>query len=150
MKVVVATPEARGGCPAHHALRMEGIPHERHGCNGVHGYGEVFHGLWAAGDPFVLVEYDIVPWPGAVQGMIDCPGGWCAHRYPLHRMPEGGTNLNAGFGFVKLRPTGPPLEEWLSTPWHLLDGAVIPVLNSRLGAPHIHEPPVAHARRVPI
>jgi hypothetical protein len=106
-------------------------------------YGEYFTNMWARGAPFVVCEWDIVPWPGAITRLLECSEPWCTHRYPV------GGNVTTSFGIGKYRPSGPAAEEWARTPWHLLDGLVVPVLRARLGEPHIHEPPVAHVRREP-
>jgi hypothetical protein len=139
--VAVPTPELDS--PAYRALRMEGVDAGEYPCMDPFDYGAHFTGLWDRHQAFVIVEWDIIPWPGAVAALLECPKRWCTHCYPVHR-----GNLTVSFGIGKYIPVGPAPEEWSETPWHLLDGAVVPVLQERLGRPHVHEPPVAHARRV--
>jgi hypothetical protein len=105
-------------------------------------YGAMFASLWNAGDPFIVVEHDVVPWPGAIAKLAECPNGWCTHDYPLHR-----GNVTRSFGIGKYRPQGPAPEQWATTTWDQLDGQVIPVLNRLYRRPCVHEPPVAHCRR---
>lgn len=38
---------------------------------------------WRARETFVMVEHDIVPWPGAIQGIWDCPEPYCARPYRI-------------------------------------------------------------------
>jgi hypothetical protein len=139
-RICIPTPEL--DCPARRALEMEGHEPLMIWTRDPYDYGLYFTTLWASGLPFVIVEHDIIPWPGSVQALIDCPEPWCTHRYPLHR-----GNVALSFGIGKYVPTGPAPEEWAETPWQQLDGAVVPVLNRLFGRSHVHEPPVAHARR---
>ena len=37
--------------------------------------------LWAQGQTFVTVEQDIVPAPGMIEEMLNCPEPWCAYGY---------------------------------------------------------------------
>lgn len=138
---VVVTPERN--CPAHRALAMEGVPHDEIHATRSHDYGEWFAALWNMGQPFVVVEHDIIPFPGAIERLWNCPEPRCTHRYPLHQ-----GNVTLGFGIGKYVPQGPAPDSWRETEWRMLDGMVVPVLNERLGLPHVHEPPVAHARAV--
>lgn len=140
--IVVPTPEL--DCPAARALRMEGVAVVERYLPGPLSYGRLFTDLWEGGEPFVIVEWDIIPWPGAVQALLDCPKPWCTYRYPLHR-----GKLAKSFGIGKYCPSGSAPSNWTSTEWRLLDGAVLPVVQFRLGRQHVHEPPVAHARREP-
>lgn len=146
--IVIPTPELDS--PAARALAMEGFDNgddrgraHEYLCVADTDYGMCFANLWAGGEPFVICEWDIIPWPGALTALLDCPEPWCTHRYPV------GANLTTSFGIGKYRPTGPADPSWAETPWHLLDGFVVPVLNRLFGRPHVHEPPVAHCRANP-
>ena len=44
-------------------------------------YDQLFRELWEKGEPFILVEHDIVPWPGGCTGIVDVPGA--VVRVPL-------------------------------------------------------------------
>ena len=48
---------------------------------GEYTYAEIVRKWWEAGGPFVVVEHDVVPWPGAVDQLIACPEPWCAYSY---------------------------------------------------------------------
>jgi hypothetical protein len=140
---VIVVPTPKLSSPAWRALRMEGIEDLwEWRCTDPYDYGRWFAYAWDEGEPFVIVEWDVIPWPGAVPGLLDCSSPWCTHAYPLHR-----GRLATSFGIGKYIPTGPAPDEWRQTEWQQLDGQVVPVLRERLGAPHVHEPPVAHARR---
>lgn len=141
--VVVATPEA--DCAATRALYAEGVPYSAHLTLGEWDYGSLWWSLWNEGRPFIVVEWDIAPWPGAIRTLDQCTSAWCTHRYPLHRTSDG-AQITTSFGINKIRPIGPAPNAWLSTEWRLLDGLVVPVVRDRLGDSHIHEPPVAHVK----
>lgn len=140
MNVYVATPEK--DCAASRALRTENLTFQEFTLEDETDYGLMFHSLWSLGDPFVLVEWDIVPHPGAIKGLIACKHKWCAHKYPIP-----GGDLIGGLGLNKFVPEGPPIAEWLHSHWRMLDGEIVPILRRRLGKAHYHDPPVAHARR---
>jgi hypothetical protein len=62
---------------------------------GQYGYWSTLAGLWDQGEGFVLIEGDIVVWPGAVQEMIDHPGDWAARPYWING------ELRPAFGCIK-------------------------------------------------
>lgn len=131
--------------PAWNALQMEqpdgAILTWAH-CIGPNDYGQVFAHLWEVGDPFIICEHDIVPWPGAVEQIATCRKPWCSFKYPLNR-----GHLATSFGIGKYTPDGPAPDSWRETAWDRLDGQVIPHLRKLYGAPCVHSPAVAHARR---
>jgi len=48
----------------------------------VEAYWRLLRELWVAGDSFVLVEHDVLPPPGAIEGMTECADELCLHPYP--------------------------------------------------------------------
>jgi len=130
--------------PAARALRMEGLEPRLLDTAADYAYGDWFSQLWDAGEPFITVEHDIVPWPGAVDALDACPEPWCTHRFP------NGSNLMISFGIGKYTPTGRAPDSWSGVrDGRMLDGEVLPYLLKTLGLkPHVHDPPVAHARAV--
>lgn len=130
-------------CPAHWALAQERV-HHRIVLNGDGWrYGRSFAQFWNKGEPFIHLEHDIVPWPGAIQELIDCPEPWCVFESAY----LGKTMI--GFGIGKYRPEGRAPKEWSVTDWRCLDGVIVRDLRERFGPECIHNPPVAHARREP-
>lgn len=128
--------------PAARALRMEGLKVRELICVTDYAYGQWFTEEWNRRRPFVMVEHDIIPWPGAVEALLECDRPWCSHEYPLQQ-----GHLTTSFGIGKYVPDGPAPADWAETEWRLLDGSVLPEVRKRLGPVHVHEPPVAHARR---
>jgi hypothetical protein len=97
--------------------------------------------------PLVIVEQDVVPAPGAVDGMEACPKPWCASPYQLGT----GVWLEEGLGCTKfsarLRRDFPELLEAVgdvadygvpAKDWHRLDVRLAAALRALGYAPHIH------------
>lgn len=135
--------------PAAVALRTEGVVPDVRVLTTPTGYGEVLAGVWGRGQGFVLVEHDVVPWPGACAEMADCPELWCAFRYPM-----GGRDVFS-LGCMRfsdrLVADHPELADgWELVPWHDLEGAVLGAVRHATGLdyPHFHLPNVAHTRHL--
>jgi len=166
MRTIVAIPYdgvvALNVCPAHLALRMEGIDHEQYLCIGDLDYGDIIAAIWRSGHGFILIEHDVVPWPGALATLEACQYDWCCHLYPYHSDQPAGTRdrLGGSIGCVKfstrLVKAHPDLcDAWEGVPWRAVDGHMIQAIGPALGQDrgeecafwHEHLPPVAHARR---
>lgn len=63
-------------------------------------YTDYLQDMWDRGQTFINVEHDVVPWPGALEQLMDCPNPWCffGYRQALDVAANGG----APFGLVKL------------------------------------------------
>lgn len=102
-------------------------------------YDRLFRKLWAEGQPFILVEHDILPWPGALLQMWECDRPWCA--CPYYIFGEFRTQLGCTkFDPVKLGKCPLPDEP---VHWSRLDWAVITGLLNR-DSGHLHLPAVTH------
>ena len=103
-------------------------------------YDRFFRSIWAEGESFIIVEHDILPWPGATQQLWGCPEPWCGFPY----MVKG--SLNAYLGCVKFDPSRlgecPLPDEALL--WSKLDMQIITRLSERGFHGHLHEPAVVH------
>lgn len=63
-------------------------------------YTRVLEKRWSEGESFVLLEHDVVPWPGAITSVWNCPYPWCFYGYtPNIDLVENGC---APFGLVKI------------------------------------------------
>lgn len=106
-------------------------------------YDLLFRQLWAEGQPFIIVEHDILPWPGALQELWTCPKPWCG--FPYHVMGE----MRSYLGCTKFNPASLgvcPLYGDL-TDWALIDKIIERRLLGRQDVVqyrHIHEPGVIH------
>jgi hypothetical protein len=63
------------------ALRQDGIQPQLHFLGQDDSYYHLLAGLWRKRRGFVLVEHDIVVWPGAIQQLEECPEPWCLYPY---------------------------------------------------------------------
>ena len=145
MRVVIATVEGIVS-PAHLALRAEGIDHETPVLTGMFGYWQLLTDLWSKSESFILLEHDVIPWPGSIQLLNDCPEGWCVHEYPYGEPSQliwalGACKFSAEF-IARYEVSVPQLR------WEQLDHFPRGILFKHLvkGSPHIHEPAFAHAR----
>lgn len=98
----------------------------------AYSYGEFINELWVkhSGNPFILVEHDVFPYPVAIRDLLQCPEPFCTY---------GGT-----MQCCKLTPTGkPPLPE--KTDWMHVDAVLWQKIK-----PHVHFPEVANVNRANI
>lgn len=163
MRVIV--PAVAEDCLASLALKAEGVDHETRICDGAFGYGKLIADLWRQGRGFILVEHDIVPWPGALDAMWKCPEYWCGYPYPYFYYtyaPDSRRQMlrSHACGCVKFSdvlvkgwPDLPTERRWEEHHWESLDGLVgrsivyaMQHLRPAVSGWHEHNPPVAHIR----
>jgi hypothetical protein len=138
--LVVATNER---CPAVFALRSERVPFDLVLVEDDYTYGRTLAEYWQRGETFVNVEHDIVPWPGAIQEVLNCEHAWCGYDYPVG---EAGV-MPGAIGCVKFseklmrHSPSKTCDAWADTKWNKLDGVIF---KSMPGHWHRHEPAVAH------
>jgi hypothetical protein len=125
------------------ALTMEGLEVTEVVMNDRLHYGRLFTELWQEREGFILVEHDVVPWPGALAQLQECSEECCAFQYP-----SGGGAWAMSLGCIKfsdaLVERIPYDVEWQNRVWDELDGAVFATLQEV--EVHIHQPPVAHVK----
>ena len=109
-------------------------------------YWRLLKRLWEERETFVLVEHDIIPWPGAIAALWACDSPWCTYEYPLENY-----SILAGFGCTLVRDVlmeaVPNVwDEAPETHWWGLDSWLSHKSLSLLGRdkPHLHAPPVTH------
>lgn len=111
---------------------------------GDHTYWSLLRSLWEARETVVVVEHDILPWPGAIEELSTCPGIWCANSYD-----QRGIGIFHSFGCVKfskalMEQTPTIWDEIQDRYWSKLD-AQFEFLTYQQGIrPHHHRPPVIH------
>lgn len=110
-------------------------------------YWGLLSGVWADGLTFAVVEQDVVPEPGTVEGFAACPQGWCAVPYLWGDLP-----LTA-FGCVRFRDSfiARHPDVFCRIPeaqrdWRSLDSMVIGELHRRGESEHVHGPRALHLR----
>jgi hypothetical protein len=106
-------------------------------------YGRLLRWLWQEEETVVIVEHDIVPWPGAVEELYNCMGMWCSCSY----LYAGGYGLYHGLGCTKisgnLMRALPHLWDG-DLEWFSLDQRLLFAARTIGYEPHPHRPPVIH------
>jgi len=99
-------------------------------------YWRLVRDLWVAGEPFTLVEHDVLVTPETLPALDACPERFCSYSV---WMGEGSV---AAFGCVRFRPVGAwPVEPF---EWRRLDVETEYALT-RLGwQKHVHYPTLMH------
>src|SRR5688572_21038894 len=62
------------------------------------GYRQLLKRIWQEGETVVLVEHDVVPWPGAIEELFACPCLWGSYSYRIN----GGIGIHHGLGCTKI------------------------------------------------
>jgi hypothetical protein len=125
-------------------LTSQGLHPEVVVTEGLNGYYDFFRERWREGKGFVLVEGDVLPWPGAIQQLLACPRDWCAHAYRLD------SGYVPAFGLVKftsmlVKRTQGFLERIEDRSWKALDSRIRWELIDVTDTDHHHHlPPVIH------
>lgn len=107
-------------------------------------YWALLRSLWEATETSVVVEHDILPWPGAIEELLACPAEWCANSYN-----QRGIGIYHSFGCVKfsrelmVRTSG-IWDEVQNRHWASLDSQFEFLTYQRGIRPHHHRPPVIH------
>lgn len=58
-------------------------------------YADYFTERWAMQERFINLEHDVIPWPGALEEIWECPEDWCSYGYdPGEILPLDGGYLN--------------------------------------------------------
>jgi hypothetical protein len=106
-------------------------------------YRKLLRRIWDDGRTVVLIEQDVVPWPGAIEELYHCMGEWCSCAYRLF----GGYGVYHHLGCTKLSSELMKKlpDVWNEPrPWNVLDAHLRWEAN-RIGVhPHPHRPPVIH------
>jgi len=110
-----------------------------------HAYGDSLRALWTWQRPFINLEADVAPWPGALTALWECPHAWCALPLIVHNCVN-----ERNLGCVKFSrefiARYPDL--WASYPrnaiydWRSLDAWLYAHVQPAL--PHRHAPPALH------
>jgi len=115
--------------------------------NSDYAYFNLVYKLWEEKETFVIIEHDIVPWPGALKKIYWCPRPLCIYLAP-HGMGENSYSLGWGISkYSKKLIKDHPFhlhDSKLTREWHHLDGELVTRLIENGTQLHIHHPPVLH------
>jgi hypothetical protein len=103
--------------------------------------------IWENREEVVIIEHDIIPWPGCITELTDCPFDWCSNSYRMKK----GYGIHHAFGCTKL---GVSLMERMpdvwsqvdDTRWNTLDAQLCELAKREGITPHPHRPPVNHLK----
>jgi hypothetical protein len=106
-------------------------------------YFWLMEALWHRGEGLLVVEHDIVPYPGAIKALQECPEPWCAVPYQV------GVNVGTWLGCTKFSPeimsTVPDAFDRMErTDYDAIDGQLLPYLRQRGYQTHVHWPATQH------
>lgn len=110
---------------------------------GLYAYHGLLKELWSKLEPFVIVEQDVLPWPGAIEELWQCSGDWCTYSYRMH----GGIGIAHALGCAKLsaRLMASLPNVWdEQIAWNTLDQVLFFAARNAGIEPHMHRPPVIH------
>lgn len=147
----IIIPTRSYGSPPARALVIEGYEVTEVLMEDPQHYGRLVAGWWRIGNGFVLVEDDIVPWPGAIKELLECDRDWCGYEFPRtapQYEPRAGWCLGLGcvrFSHKLVRRYNMAALDG-SQRWDEVDGAVIGTLQTAGETCHCHTPPVAHLK----
>lgn len=112
-------------------------------------YFQAVREMWNSGETFVIVEQDILPWPGAVKKIYECPHKFCINWTPhwqslSDRDSEPWTYAH---GLVKYgQDLIHEIPNWFndyqeSQHWSQFDWNLVKTYQNQI---HYHMPPVIH------
>lgn len=113
-----------------------------HHCQQDSSYYDLLHSLWHEGETFVIVEHDIIPWPGAVTAIYNCPEPWCT--YPYNNQTDRSLGCTKFSAQLLQDHPGALDEPTYDKSWTRLDVYIGHKLSSLGLTHHIHKPNVAH------
>lgn len=149
-KLEILIPGLSENCPAVKALREEGIDFRFIDVSDDDfAYGRLMTDLWDKKEGFIILEHDVVPWPGALTELMFCDHPYCAYRYSYtpHNQISALGCMKFSQWVVNKFPDLPQNKNWSETRWSELDYEIVHPLRELVGFNiHHHEPPLAHVK----
>jgi hypothetical protein len=110
---------------------------------GDDGYQRLMKCLWRDKQDVVIVEQDILPWPGAIEELIACECAWGTYTYRTNNAIGvshmlGCAKLTAGL----MQVTDGIWDQWCR--WSEIDQTLFFAAQNQLIQPHLHRPAVIH------
>jgi hypothetical protein len=119
------------------------VPVQYERLDGDDAYRLLLQRLWREGETCVIIEQDILPWPGAIEELHQCCGLWCSCSY----LYGGCYSLSHMLGCTKLsdRLMGLLPTLWDEPGhWSSLDTRLYHAAYAVGEVAHPHRPPVIH------
>jgi hypothetical protein len=112
---------------------------------GTDGYRQLLQQLWQEQEDVVIIEHDIVPWPGCIEELYNCPGEWCTNSY--HWQGKVGLYHMLGCTKISVALMRSLPDVWAQPgDWSLCDRRLFFAAQALGKDPHQHRPPVIHLK----
>jgi hypothetical protein len=146
--MLVVVPATKRRCVASLALNMEGMEHTVVLMENDYAYSDTLVHLWKSKQDFVILEHDVVPWPGGIQALFDCKEPWCGYHYPFAPKTIRGALGCAKFSGELTTAHSDLWTEWVNLKWNQIDGSMFPAVIKSTGLQwfHRHIPDFAHIK----
>jgi hypothetical protein len=108
-----------------------------------HDYHDLLGELWGRGQGCIVIEHDIVAYPGAIASLRGCQEDWCGVPYLV------GRNFVVDLGLTKFSAAltvayPDAVSRMEDTHWATQDGQLLGYLRPLRGGPHWHWPAARH------
>ena len=121
--------------------------------NTEYDYFELVYRHWKIGEKFIVVEQDIIPWPGLLTQLDSCFADLCLVFAP-HGPGDDLAGYSYGWGIWRFNSSLLQSHRYhlddpkLTRKWSRIDGEVVTrLIEGNIATPHIHNPPVVHMNR---
>lgn len=109
-------------------------------------YYWLLQALWFRKEGMLTVEHDVVPYEGAIEGLLTCEQPWCAVPYQV------GINIGTWLGLTKFAPeimvaVPDAFDRMERTAFDSIDGQLLPYLRQKGYRTHVHWPAASHLNR---
>jgi hypothetical protein len=115
-------------------------------------YTRYFQERWDAGQTFINLEHDTVPWPGAPEVLWACEKPWCVFGYTMKVEEKTGSSLGCTkFSAVFMAQLPNVWQDmlvcgyWPENAWAHCDSWLYDYATKRGIRPHLHLPSVLNA-----
>ena len=121
---------------------------------GENDYYHYFKQRWEAGEAFINIEHDVVPWPGAIEAIEQCERDWCVYNYslPVHRdqdLENVETAIPLGLIKISSELIAGTKDMWAEPcEWNKLDWRLNQYARSKGFRAHQHFPSIVNANPV--
>jgi hypothetical protein len=118
--------------------------------DGDNAYWGLLSELWCQREPVIVIEHDVLPWPGALEELEACPCAWCSLTYQLRGFSgQIGVGIFHCFGCVKFHTKlmddiPDAWSQMQDTYWKHLDAQFSQIAMWHGVTPHPHRPPAIH------
>jgi hypothetical protein len=152
---MILVPYANAGAWELQAVRrnldVQGLAYDAVDVSGSNtAYPDAVRARWDTGEDLVIIEHDILPWPGAIDELLACPFDLCGLPYVEHSTfatalgcTRIGQRVQSSTEIPLTTTTqGPPFEHPVT--WNTLDWDLFSVVQSAGFRLDVHAPPVVH------